>query len=280
MELVSIVIPFFNEEEHIGSTIESILNQTHNHFELILVDDYSTDRSLEICKSYDDPRIVVFSKSTERKGNATARNIGIDLARGSLLAFQDGDDFSQPMRIEKQVELIRKHGPNTITGVRVEKMIAGEAHPMELPTEHEEIVEGFKRVYRRSVSIVAGVICAHTAIFRKYKYNPNLKYQQDWDLLLRLYESGDYRFYNTKEYLYQYLINTTGTKYQKDWVDWNLVVRNNQLQRKKGAKEFENPEQMWSQLKKQPQAWLKNQVIKSLITLKRRISFEFKQISN
>lgn len=279
MELVSVIIPFFNEEKYIKDTIESILAQSYENIELILVDDYSTDRSLEICKSFTDPRIVIHSKTTEQKGNATARNLGIDLAKGTMIAFQDGDDLSLPSRIEKQVELIRKYGPNTITGVRVEKIINGIQHKMDLPETHEEIVEGFRRTYKRSVSIVAGVICARTEIFRRFKYNANLKYQQDWDFLLRLYESGEFRFYNVPEYLYRYLINTRGTKYQKDWVDWNLVVRNNQIRRKEGNPEFQNPEELYTYLRAQPAKLLKFTIIKWLIKLKKKVSYEFRQIS-
>jgi len=279
-ELVSVIIPFLNEEEFIKDTIESILAQTYKNIELILVDDYSTDRSLEICHSFDDSRIVIHSKTTEPKGNANTRNLGIDLAKGSIIAFQDADDISLPTRIEKQVALINKHGPNTIAGVRVEKIINGSSHEMNLPVDHEEIIKGFKKVIGRSVSIVAGVICARVEIYRKFRYNPNLKYQQDWDFLLRLYESGEYKFYNVPEYLYRYLINTTGTKYKKDWVDWNLVVRANQARRKNNQPEFRNPDELSDYLKKHPGKRAKTSVMKWMIRLKKRISSEFRQISS
>ena len=69
----------FNEEQHIKNTVESILNQTYKNFELIIVDDYSTDRSVEICKSFRDQRIRVYSKTNEPRYAASSRNIAIDI---------------------------------------------------------------------------------------------------------------------------------------------------------------------------------------------------------
>ena len=230
-----------------------------------------------ICNSFDDPRIVLHQKTDEPRGTPISRNRGIKLARGSIIALQDGDDISLPTRIEKQVALIHQHGPNTITGVFVEKVIGGEPFRMKLPVDHEGIVEGFKRVYRRDGSIVAGVMCARTEIFREFRYNPHLKFMEDWDLLLRLYESGRFRFCNVPEFLYRYLIHSSGTKYQKGWVDWNMVVRNNQERRKMNQPEFTNPAEMYRSLRSQPVRLTKTIILRNLIDLKRRISFEFRK---
>jgi hypothetical protein len=81
------------------------------------------------------------------------------------------------------------------------------------------------------------------------------------------------------EYLYQYLIHSEGTKYRPDWMDWNLVVRANQERRKKGLPAFQNPSEMYSEIKKQPLTYLKVVILKTLINMKKRISYEFRRVS-
>ena len=275
-ELVSVIIPFYNEEKYLEDAIGSILSQTYRNLEVVLVNDHSTDRSVEICEAFKDPRISLYHKAPAPRGTTLSRNLGIDSARGSIIAFQDGDDISLPTRIEKQVELIHRHGPDTIAGVWVEKVIGGVPQEMELPTEHEDIVAAFRRKYRRDGSIVAGVICAKAEIFREFRYNPHMKYMEDWDFLLRLFESGRFRFCNVPEYLYRYLIHPSGTKYQKGWVDWNMVVRNNQERRREHLPEFKDPPEMYRELRKRPAKLLETLMLKFLISLKRRISSEFR----
>lgn len=93
MPLISIIVPVYDSEEYIGRCVESILNQTFKDFELILVDDGSTDRSGEICDSYalNDGRIQVVHK--ENGGPSDARNVGLDIASGQYIGFIDSDDY-------------------------------------------------------------------------------------------------------------------------------------------------------------------------------------------
>ncbi len=92
MPYISIVIPIYNVDQFIGDCINSVLGQTYKDFELILVNDGSTDRSLEICHQYADvdPRIVVIDKPNS--GVGSTRNIGIDASRGQWITFIDSDD--------------------------------------------------------------------------------------------------------------------------------------------------------------------------------------------
>lgn len=97
MQLVSVVIPAYNVAEFLGETIESVLAQTYEHFELIIVNDGSTDNTLAVAEQYAarDERIRIISQ--ENRGVATARNTGIDnCAPGGYIAFLDGDDLWQP----------------------------------------------------------------------------------------------------------------------------------------------------------------------------------------
>ena len=98
--MISIIVPVYNASQYLYRCIESILNQTYKDFELILVDDGSTDESYEICKKYanEDDRIRVFHK--ENGGQSSARNLGLDFATGEYISFIDSDDWIHPQMLE------------------------------------------------------------------------------------------------------------------------------------------------------------------------------------
>ena len=93
---VSVIIPVYNAEKYLSEAIESILNQTYTDFELLLIDDMSTDNSKEICKTYceKDNRIILFENNSESHGPGPTRNIGLDYATGEYIYFMDADDWA------------------------------------------------------------------------------------------------------------------------------------------------------------------------------------------
>ncbi|MCU0547975.1 MAG: glycosyltransferase family 2 protein [Leptolyngbya sp. Prado105] len=99
---VTVVIPVYNVEAYIYQAIESVLAQTYPYFEVILVNDGSKDRSIEICQKFDDPRIKILHQ--ENQGPAAARNHGIRHAVGEYVAFLDGDDLWTPDKLAKHVD--------------------------------------------------------------------------------------------------------------------------------------------------------------------------------
>lgn len=107
--LVSIITPTFNSEEYLGQTINSVLNQTYKNWELILVDDCSTDKTIELIKSYQKkhPNISLI-KNTSNQGAGVARNKGINAAKGDFIAFLDADDLWKPNKLEVQINLMIK----------------------------------------------------------------------------------------------------------------------------------------------------------------------------
>ena len=92
-DMISIIIPAYNAADYLAQTIESVLNQTYSDFELILIDDGSTDRTREIIKDYQckDARIKYFYK--ENGGVSSARNLGLQKATGDFVSFLDSDDL-------------------------------------------------------------------------------------------------------------------------------------------------------------------------------------------
>lgn len=102
--IFSIIIPIHNKESHIKNTLKSILGQTFNDFEVIIVNDGSTDSSMDIVSTYKDKRIQIINKKNE--GVSTARNLGIKKAKGDFIAFLDADDIWCPNHLEDLKDLI------------------------------------------------------------------------------------------------------------------------------------------------------------------------------
>ncbi|MEM8832521.1 MAG: glycosyltransferase family 2 protein [Cyanobacteria bacterium P01_G01_bin.19] len=105
---VSVIIPTYNSEAYISQALESIFNQTYRNFEIILVDDASTDSTLEIARNFSDERLVIISNQ-ENHGVSFGRNCGIAAAKGNWIALLDSDDWYDPKRIEKLLLAARQH---------------------------------------------------------------------------------------------------------------------------------------------------------------------------
>jgi glycosyltransferase involved in cell wall biosynthesis len=103
MPLVSVVIPNFNNSKYIGIAIASVLEQTYKNIEIIVIDDGSTDNSLDSIKSLEGQIKVIASTNN---GAASARNLGINASNGSIIAFLDSDDIWDSKKIEKQVSIL------------------------------------------------------------------------------------------------------------------------------------------------------------------------------
>ena len=104
---ISVIIPTFNRATTIGYCIKSIINQTYQPYEIIIVDDCSTDRTIEVIKSFNDPKIRVI-QLTKRSGAQAARNRGIYESKGEWIAFQDSDDEWRSNKLEEQIKVLNK----------------------------------------------------------------------------------------------------------------------------------------------------------------------------
>ena len=108
-ELVSIIMPSYNTAVFISETIKSVLAQTYTNWELIIVDDCSTDHTDEVIKSFSDNRIHYY-KNICNKGAAFSRNRALCKAKGKWIAFLDSDDLWMPEKLEKQIAFMEKNG--------------------------------------------------------------------------------------------------------------------------------------------------------------------------
>lgn len=113
MVTVSVIIPTYNREETVTRSIDSVLEQTFEDFELIVVDDASTDDTTTVIDQYDDPRIQFISHE-ENRGGSAARNTGIDRAEGEYIAFLDSDDEWKPSKLERQIKHLRSRSDEWI----------------------------------------------------------------------------------------------------------------------------------------------------------------------
>lgn len=104
-DLLSVIVPVYNSEEYIGSCVESVLEQSYSAFELILVEDGSTDNSLEICEALCRKDVRIRLMKQEHRGVSAARNLGIETAQGKYLFFLDSDDMIHPRLLESLYRL-------------------------------------------------------------------------------------------------------------------------------------------------------------------------------
>lgn len=108
-ELVSVIMPSFNTGEYIAASIESVLAQTYSNWELLIVDDCSTDNTTEVICRYQDPRIILLKNKTN-SGAALSRNYALREAKGRWIAFLDSDDTWEPKKLEKQLRFMQENG--------------------------------------------------------------------------------------------------------------------------------------------------------------------------
>jgi glycosyltransferase involved in cell wall biosynthesis len=193
--LVSIVMPCLNAESTVGECIDSILNQSYQHWELIAVNDGSTDSTLSILYQYADLDSRIRVIDSEKLGIIEAPMLGIAVAQGLFLARMDSDDVAYPERIERQVSYLKSHPEIALCGTHVSHigLAAGEGRQRYLDwinsfSAHEDIV--------RELFVECPV--AHpTSMMRKDAFDAiggyiDLDWAEDYDLILR-FVAGGYR---------------------------------------------------------------------------------------
>lgn len=235
--LISVVMSARNEEAYIADAIRSILSQTWSNFELIIIDDYSTDRTVQVCRSIRDSRIRLHSKVAEPTGLAASKNIGTSLAEGNYIAYQDADDCSTPTRLDRLLKESLKDPGRRIVSSWVEKVVRSRTTVFRPPTTHRAIVRGFHRAVKRG-TFVSGAMMLPKSVANRFEYRTKFKYAQDWDHLARMSDSGEVEFVNIPEVLYRYFIRPKCSYMQHDWVAYNIFVRASMKRRRSGLPEW------------------------------------------
>jgi glycosyltransferase involved in cell wall biosynthesis len=200
------MMPVYNTERYIGAAIQSILDQTTGDFELIIIDDGSTDRSLQLARGYAERDRRIRLVSRENRGIAATRNEALALATGQYLAIMDSDDIALPERLGKQARYLDEH-PECILVCCQMQLIDPESAPIcviNLESTHEEIdaINMGAPGYFVPVSMMA----RRDALVAIGGYSEKFALAEDRDLCLRLAERG--RLANIPEVLYLYRQHT------------------------------------------------------------------------
>jgi glycosyltransferase involved in cell wall biosynthesis len=183
---ISVIIPTYNRSHLIGKSIQSVLNQTYSNFELIVVDDGSTDGTGEVVKAINDKRLK-YILCNKNIGAAAARNVGIRLAKGDFIAFQDDDDEWLPKKLEKQIEIIEKSSPEV--GVVYTALCRKKGNKnIYIPSKSKKTKKG--NIHK---SLLEGNFVSTQTIFVRRDcfeiagmFDENLPRLQDWELVIRL----------------------------------------------------------------------------------------------
>ena len=177
-------MPVYNGSKYLDDAIKSILNQTFQNLEFVIIDDGSTDDSLNIIKSYNDNRIRLI-ENKENQGQSKTLNKGINLARGTYIARVDQDDISRSDRLEKQLEFMEKNSDIDVCGSWVELM-GKQSDVLNLETRSEEIK--ISLLTNQNLAHPAVVIRKSTLIKHNLNYDPKFIIANDYDLWVRMFE--------------------------------------------------------------------------------------------
>jgi glycosyltransferase involved in cell wall biosynthesis len=181
---VTVFIPVYNREKYVGDAIESILAQTFSDFEILLVDDGSTDHSVDTIHSYTDPRIRVVCNEVNL-GIPKTRNKGVELARGQYIAMLDSDDRAYPHRLEKQVAFLDSHPDYAQVGSWC-RMMDAQGRPLSKIKRQPALPDDVHAQFLFRCAMSNRSIMARTAILQEYGYRNNYPRCQDYELHVRL----------------------------------------------------------------------------------------------
>lgn len=229
-ELCSVIMPAYNCEKYIAEAIESVIKQTYKNWELIIVNDASTDDTEKIIKSYQekDKRIKLISL-TENQGVANARNTAIQNSEGRYIAFLDADDIWQKNKLQKQIQIL--NNSNTDISYTTYLMIDETGKTIKQRSVKETLK--LKDLLKENSIIFSSVVCKKEIINDK-----NFKsewYHEDYIFLLDLAKESK-SFKGINESLMQYRVHQHGRSFNKKtaakyrWKIYREYLRMNLLQ--------------------------------------------------
>ncbi len=197
--MVSVVIPLYNKENSITSTLQSVCAQTYTDFEVLVVNDGSTDNGATLAAKYPDTRIRVINKPNG--GVCSARNRGINEAKGEFVALLDGDDQWDKEYLAEQVKMINDFPEAAMWGINFAELNQGKLiRKLEtgLPAGYRGYVENYFEMKGR----VSDLFCSSSVVIRKEvfdkvgMFDERLKYSEDIDMWFRIIANYPVAFYD------------------------------------------------------------------------------------
>ncbi len=210
-ELVSIIIPCYNSEQFVSEAIDSVLDQSHKAFEIIVVDDGSTDNSLNVLKQYTnvDNVLILQHEGGVNKGVSSTRKLGVSKAKGKYIAFLDADDIFDSRKLEKQLKIFQKYPEVVLVHSKASLL-----NMTELVFQHQFSywVKNQPYDYQQQGNwLISNHICnssvlVKTDLLLKYDFSIKQAFQfEDWLLWSLLSDEG--KFYFQDEELLEYRIH-------------------------------------------------------------------------
>lgn len=211
MAKISIIVPVYNVEEYLSNCIYSILNQTFKNFELILVNDGSTDNSLDICKHYKniDDRICIIDK--KNGGLSSARNAGLDIAKGDYIGFVDSDDYIHPQMYETLYKATIKNNAEIslcdfkrVFTSNEDFIFYNECSDKYMTIEHLSNIESLHRMNQDNgvVFVIACNKLYKKELFNNLRYKEGIIHEDEYMVHKVLYAAKKINYIHEKLYFY------------------------------------------------------------------------------
>jgi glycosyltransferase involved in cell wall biosynthesis len=200
MPFFSIVIPLYNKEKSIANTLKSVLVQTFTDFEIIIINDGSTDTVLEVVKNIIDNRTTLIT--TKNQGVSAARNLGIENSNGEVIAFLDADDYWYPNHLEQLVMLYKKYPNCGLYATNYEifynsKKIVTNSF-IDIPNEpwHGIVTDFFKSSLVSRIALTSALAIKKTVLLDCNKFDTDINFGEDLELWIRIARSRKVAFCN------------------------------------------------------------------------------------
>lgn len=193
-DIVSVVVPCFNAGRFIGATIESVLAQTYSSFELIVVDDKSTDDSVAVVRNYAsrDPRVSLLELDSNRGAPAAPRNLGVRAARGDWIAFLDADDLWHPRKLELQMLALARTGAK-VCSTQMRDFKSGDTIEFGDPTACRlRLVDLRMQLIKYRTPTSSIVVERDWMLSHPFNEDLQFKAREDTDCFIRVHEYVDY----------------------------------------------------------------------------------------
>ena len=206
--LISIIIPCYNAEKYIAETIQSVLNQTYTNWELIIVNDGSTDSSIEIINSFLENKKKIQLINKPNSGVADTRNKGLEIAQGQLITFLDADDVWHNTNLEKKVNFLTSTDYDVVYSYC--QMIDEQSKPIDriLKGEDNLKIEDFLSLKANYNTAPSGVLFKKQVLDKIKGYDVNLSNNADQDILIQTLANG-FKIGVLSEVLWNYRIHAT-----------------------------------------------------------------------
>jgi glycosyltransferase involved in cell wall biosynthesis len=218
MSLVTVIIPTWNRAEFLPRAIGSVLGQSYQDFELLVVDDGGDARSAEIVRSFGDRRLV-YLRHSRRRGGAAARNTGVARARGEYVAFLDDDDEWLPEKLARQVALMRRSAPlvgASYTGCLVVEARSGEVRGQITPRRKGRLYPAI--LSDNLIGGTSSVIAKRSCLVHVGGFDERLPSFQDYDLWIRV--AREFQFECISDPLLRYSVHE-----RQVWSDLEALTR-------------------------------------------------------